>query len=88
MRTHKRLEVKANLHLDARGETAGKFSAVFDGYHNKYPVNDPAFKSSRPESGKLITGDECLRTYRSSRATVFMDGHDRKLTGFSEFACI
>lgn len=51
-------EVKASLHLDARGETAGKFSAIFDGYHNKYPVNDPAFRGSRLRFGKLITGDE------------------------------
>lgn len=46
------------MHLDARGETAGKFSAIFDGYHNKYPDNDPAFRGSRLRFGKLITEDE------------------------------
>ena len=39
-------------------KTAGKFSAIFDGYHNKYPDNDPAFRGSRLGFGKLITGDE------------------------------
>lgn len=32
-------------------KTAGKFSAIFDGYHDKYPDNDPAFRGSRLGSG-------------------------------------